>query len=60
MVLGIIVFLCASPSSEQVVFDLVLVVVVAEPHELLQLKCLSYASGAVTHLKRNNQSVPQI
>jgi hypothetical protein len=35
-------------------------VTVAEPHELFQLKCLSHASGAVTHLNRNNPSVPQI
>jgi hypothetical protein len=35
-------------------------VVVAEPPELFQLKCLSHASGAVTHLNRNNPSVPQI
>jgi hypothetical protein len=34
--------------------------VVAEPPELFQLKCLSHASGAVTHLNRNNPSVPQI
>jgi hypothetical protein len=33
---------------------------VAEPPELFQLKCLSHASGAVTHLNRNNPSVPQI
>jgi hypothetical protein len=33
--------------------------VVAEPPELFQLKCLSHASGAVTHLNRNNLSVPQ-
>jgi hypothetical protein len=33
---------------------------VAEPPELCQLKCLSHASGAVTHLNRNNPSVPQI
>jgi hypothetical protein len=31
---------------------------VAEPPELFQLKCLSHASGAVTHLNRNNPSVP--
>ena len=34
--------------------------IVAEPPELFQLKCLSHASGAVTHLNRNNPSVPQI
>jgi hypothetical protein len=34
--------------------------VVAEPPELFQLKCLSHASGAATHLNRNNPSVPQI
>jgi hypothetical protein len=34
--------------------------VVAEPPELFQLKCLSHASGAVTHLIQNNPSVPQI
>jgi hypothetical protein len=33
---------------------------VAEPPELFQLKCLSHASRAVTHLNRNNPSVPQI
>jgi hypothetical protein len=33
---------------------------VAEPPELFQLKCLSHASGAVTHLNRNNPSVLQI
>jgi hypothetical protein len=33
---------------------------VAETPELFQLKCLSHASGAVTHLNRNNPSVPQI
>jgi hypothetical protein len=33
---------------------------VAEPPELFQLKCLSHASGAVTHLNRKNPSVPQI
>jgi hypothetical protein len=33
---------------------------VAEPPELFQLKCLSHASGAVTHLNWNNPSVPQI
>jgi hypothetical protein len=33
---------------------------VAEPPELFHLKCLSHASGAVTHLNRNNPSVPQI
>ena len=33
---------------------------VAEPPELFQLKCLSHASGAATHLNWNNQSVPQI
>jgi hypothetical protein len=35
-------------------------VLVAEAPELFQLKCLSHASGAVTHLNRNNPSVPQI
>jgi hypothetical protein len=35
-------------------------VCVAELLELFQLKCLSHASGAVTHLNRNNLSVPQI
>jgi hypothetical protein len=34
--------------------------IVAEPPELFQLKCLSHASGAVTHLNRNNPSVLQI
>jgi hypothetical protein len=34
--------------------------VVAEPPELFQLKCLSHASGAVTHLNQNNPSVLQI
>jgi hypothetical protein len=33
---------------------------VAEPPELFQLKCLSHAPGAVTHLNRNNPSVLQI
>jgi hypothetical protein len=33
---------------------------VAEPPELFYLKCLSHASGAATHLNRNNLSVPQI
>jgi hypothetical protein len=33
---------------------------VAEPPKSFQLKCLSHASGAVTHLNRNNPSVPQI
>jgi hypothetical protein len=33
---------------------------VAEPPELFQLKCLSHASGVVTHLNRNNPSDPQI
>jgi hypothetical protein len=33
---------------------------VAEPPKLFQLKCLSHASGAVTHLNRNNPSVLQI
>jgi hypothetical protein len=33
---------------------------VAEPPVLFQLKCLSHASGAVTHLNRNNLPVPQI
>jgi hypothetical protein len=36
------------------------IAIVAEPPELFQLKCLSHASGAVTHLNRNNPSVPQI
>jgi hypothetical protein len=31
---------------------------VAEPPELFQLKCLSHALGAVTHLNQNNPSVP--
>jgi hypothetical protein len=35
-------------------------IAVAEPPELFQLKCLSHASGDVTHLNRNNPSVPQI
>jgi hypothetical protein len=39
---------------------LVVVPDVAEPPELFQLKCLSHASGAVTHLNRNNPSVLQI
>jgi hypothetical protein len=38
----------------------VIVVTVAEPPELFQLKCLSHASRAATHLNRNNPSVPQI
>jgi hypothetical protein len=33
---------------------------VAEPPELFQLKCLSHALGAITHLNHNNPSVPQI
>jgi hypothetical protein len=33
---------------------------VAEPPKLFQLKCLSHASGAATHLNRNNPSVLQI
>jgi hypothetical protein len=33
---------------------------VAEPPELFQLKCLGHASRVVTHLNRNNPSVPQI
>ena len=33
---------------------------VAELPELFQLKCLSHASGAITHLNRNNPSVLQI
>jgi hypothetical protein len=33
---------------------------VAEPPELFQFKCLSHAPGVVTHLNRNNPSVPQI
>jgi hypothetical protein len=33
---------------------------VAEPPKLFQLKCLSHASRAVTHLNRNKPSVPQI
>jgi hypothetical protein len=33
---------------------------VAEPPELFQLKCLSHAPGAATHLNRNNPSVPHI
>jgi hypothetical protein len=33
---------------------------VAEPPKLFQLKCLSHASRAATHLNRNNPSVPQI
>jgi hypothetical protein len=32
--------------------------VVAEPPELFQLKCLSHASRATTHLNRNNSLVP--
>ena len=32
----------------------------AEPPELFQLKCLSHASRAATHINRNNPSVPQI
>jgi hypothetical protein len=35
-------------------------IIVAEPPELFQLKCLSHAPGATTHLNRNNPSVPQI
>jgi hypothetical protein len=34
--------------------------IVAEPPKLFQLKCLSHALGVVTHLNRNNLSVPQI
>jgi hypothetical protein len=42
-------------------WDLTWVVVrVAEPPELFQLKCLSHAPGAATHLNRNNPLVPQI
>jgi hypothetical protein len=33
---------------------------VAEPPELFQLKCLSHASRAVTHLNQNNTSAPQV
>jgi hypothetical protein len=33
---------------------------VAEPPKLFQLKCLSYALEAATHLNRNNSLVPQI
>jgi hypothetical protein len=33
---------------------------VAEPPRLFQLKCLSHALEAATHLNRNNPSVPQI
>jgi hypothetical protein len=33
---------------------------VAEPLDLFQLKCLSYALEAATHLNRNNSSGPQI
>jgi hypothetical protein len=33
---------------------------VAEPPELFQLRCLSHASRAVTHLNRTNPSDPQI
>jgi hypothetical protein len=33
---------------------------VAEPPELFQLKCLSHALEATTHLNRNNPSVPWI
>jgi hypothetical protein len=33
---------------------------VVEPPELFQLKCLSHASGAITHLNRNNPSVAHI
>jgi hypothetical protein len=36
------------------------VVIVAEPHELFQFKCLSHALEAATHLNRNNPPVPQI
>jgi hypothetical protein len=56
--------------SEQVTFDIVDMVYpynaimgrgsVAEPPELFQLKCLSHASGAATHLNRNNPLVLQI
>jgi hypothetical protein len=44
--------------TRQAVFALI--PAVAELPELFQLKCLSHASGAVTHLNRNNPSVPQI
>jgi hypothetical protein len=37
-----------------------LVAPVAEPPELFQLKCLSHASGAITHLNQNKPSIPQI
>jgi hypothetical protein len=42
------------------VVEFALIPAVAEPPELFQLKSLSHASGAVTHLIRNNPSVPQI
>jgi hypothetical protein len=34
--------------------------IVAEPSELLQLKCLSLALKTRPHLNRNNTSVPRI
>jgi hypothetical protein len=37
-----------------------MLILVAEPPKLFQLKCLSYTSGVVTHLNQNNSSVPQI
>jgi hypothetical protein len=41
-------------------YNSLLTVGVAEPPELFQLKCISHASGAATHLNRNNPSVLQI
>jgi hypothetical protein len=35
-------------------------IVVAEPHELIQLKCLSPTLEARPHLNRNKTSVPRI
>jgi hypothetical protein len=50
----------AFPASLVVMGTQGLDVIMAESLELFQLKCLSHASGAVTHLNRNNPSVPQI
>jgi hypothetical protein len=51
---------CSLSSCSPAVVVLSAPACVAEPPELFQLKCLSHASGAVTHLNRNNPSVPQI
>jgi DNA repair exonuclease SbcCD ATPase subunit len=51
---------CALVASRGTTAALIKAGCVAEPPELFQLKCLSHASGAVTHLNQNNPSVPQI